>query len=270
MISSRQRSPTNPRVRIVLVSIAIALGSIHVPTQSAPHYAVMDLGTLGGSASAGYGIAEFGQGMVGQAQTAAGTYHAFVFGRSGRKDLGTLGGAKSAAFAVAADAIVGQADTASGEQHAFSSSLYSGSTMVDLGTLGGTWSAAYGGEYGSIVGASRIAGNARLQAFVHANGAMTAVPVNRGGDSVARDMADNRIVGYACTTGNSSCGAFAFKDGVTTMLGSLGANSYAPESPGSIHRRNTPSCGVVARHAIWVPLAARTARRSTSTRAARS
>jgi probable HAF family extracellular repeat protein len=62
-----------------------------------------DLGTLGGAASAAYGL-YFGV-VVGQAQTASGQTHAFRYnayalpGTNPMADLGTLGGTFSAAYA---------------------------------------------------------------------------------------------------------------------------------------------------------------------------
>jgi probable HAF family extracellular repeat protein len=227
------RSGTRSRsIRIsvagALVGIALAWSNAAVSTQSATHYGIADLGALGGSSAAGYGVTEFGQVMVGQAQTATGAYHAFAQGWFGLRDLGTLGGAQSTAFAVAGDQVVGQAQTASGQQHAFFHSLYAGGPLTDLGTLGGTWSAAYGLEYGTIVGASRTAENRRMRAFVYTTGTtMSPLTLDWGGDSAAKAVADNLIVGYACTSGNASCRAFAYRDGVATNLGSFGGNSVA-------------------------------------------
>ena len=212
-------------VRVALVAATIAFYSIDVPTQTPP-YRILDLGDLGGTKSAGYGIEELGQAMVGQAQTSTGAYHAFVKGRAGIRDVGTLGGS-SEAFAIGGGSIVGKSQTALGEEHAFSADYWSGGPPVDLGTLpGGTWSAAYGAEYGTIVGASNT-GDGRLRAFVHTNGVMSPLALDWGGDSVARAVSGGLIVGQACTTGNASCIAFSFRDGVETKVGPLGGKSVA-------------------------------------------
>ncbi len=109
--------------------------------------------------------------------------------------------------------------TPSGQYHAVAFDPRT-SANTDLGTLGGNWSAAYDASNELIVGASRIAGNARMRAFQYANGTMTAVPVDLGGDSVARGISGaNDIVGYACTAGNASCRPFLLSSGVTTFLG---------------------------------------------------
>src|SRR5690349_1719737 len=229
MVSCSRGSTTRRRVRFALTIVAVALCSARVPTQSAAHYGILDLGTLGGPAAAGYGISEFGSAMAGQAQTSTGAYHAFVQGRAGLQDLGTLGGPQSAAFAVGAGLIVGQADTAGGRHHAFSYPQFGSGAMVDLGTLGGAFSAAYGvSDDGTIVGASQTSTtDTRLRAFAYRNGAMSPLAVDLGGDSVARAAANTRIVGYACTASNASCRAFSYQNGAATMLDSFGGDSVA-------------------------------------------
>ena len=58
--------------------------------------AATDLGTLGGNASAAYGINAGGQ-IIGASQTNAGEYHAFLWQNGTMTDLGTLGGPRSGA-----------------------------------------------------------------------------------------------------------------------------------------------------------------------------
>jgi len=212
----------------VLILGVMVVTSERVPTQS-PSYGVFDLGTLGGASAEGHDLGELAQAVVGRAQTAAGTYHAFAFGPTGRKDLGTLGGAESIAFASFGSDVVGQAQTASGQRHAFLASTLTAAPMRDLGTLGGSWSAAYDIGSSFVVGASLTSGNARLQAASSTRGGtMTALPVNWGGDSVADAVNFNDdVAGYACTPGNAVCHAFLLSGGTVTDLGSIGGNSAA-------------------------------------------
>ena len=56
---------------------------------------------------------------------------------------------------------------------------------------------------------------------------MSALPISRGGDSVATAITGDRVVGYACTAGNASCRAFSIENGIVEDLGSLGGNSAA-------------------------------------------
>ncbi|HLV78844.1 MAG TPA: FG-GAP-like repeat-containing protein, partial [Chthonomonadaceae bacterium] len=103
----------------------------------------------GGPNSQTYAINGNGDG-AGQAQTPAGSWHAFLF-TSGMVDLGTLGGAWSGATAVNdALQVAGWSYTASGPTRAF---LWQGGSMTDLGTLGGPQSGANGiNESGQVVG----------------------------------------------------------------------------------------------------------------------
>ena len=226
-VACSRRSSLYAQLTVALAAVALFGGG--APAQSPPpvQYALTPLGALGGSQSAAYDTSEFGHVLVGRAQTAGGAYHAFAEGYFGLRDLGTLGGGDSTAFAVRSLTVVGQARTASGELHAFSVDLFS-NQKTDLGTLGGTWSAAYDTRFGIIVGASRNAGNARLRAFQYVNGTMTAVPVDLGGDSVARSINEaDDIAGYTCTAGNASCRPFLFSSGVSTLLGPANRNGVA-------------------------------------------
>ena len=100
--------------------------------------------------------------------------------------------------------------------------------MTDLGTLGGTSSAAYDASNQGIVGASRITDDVRLRAFRLENATMTALPIDLGGDSVARGINEaGDIVGQACSEGNASCRPFLLSSGVTTYIGPANRNGIA-------------------------------------------
>jgi probable HAF family extracellular repeat protein len=112
---------------------------------------MIDLGTLGGAASAALGINTSGQ-VVGQADTAGGQHHAFLWqSGTGMMDLGTLGGTGSSAAGINdAGQICGTANL-SGDtyQHAFlwtkgaTDGVPTNPQMKDLGTLGGNNSSAW-------------------------------------------------------------------------------------------------------------------------------
>jgi probable HAF family extracellular repeat protein len=93
----------------------------------------MDLGTLGGTNSAAFGINNIGQ-IVGSSQTPGdGTQHAFLYGGGLITDLGTLGGTESQADGVnSRGLIVGWAKTTDGEPHAF---LWNAGRMLDLNSF---------------------------------------------------------------------------------------------------------------------------------------
>jgi len=127
-------------------------------TASAQVYSLTDLGALGGAWSKAWGINDAGQ-VVGQAQTANGDWHAFLWTPTNPNgiigtmaDLGTLGGSYSDAYDINnLGQVVGSAFQTSGIPHAF---LYAmGGPPLDLGTLGGTSSIAYGvNASGQVVG----------------------------------------------------------------------------------------------------------------------
>ena len=129
--------------------------------------ATLDLGTLGGDTSIGYGVNAAGQ-VVGQADTAAGIGHAFYHAGGATDtpvDLGALSTdatAASAAYAINnARSIVGWTHTGSEttfnlERHAFFKA--DGGLMQDLGALGFGDSVAYDiNNQGQIVGAAGAA-----------------------------------------------------------------------------------------------------------------
>ena len=215
----------------VLVALFVIFHTAPVPTQvPAPAtYGIQAFGPAGAAPSEAHAITDFGQFIVGQGRSATGADHAIVLSHRGFEDLGTLGGSQSMAFGAYYGRIVGRAQTASGRFHAFLTDLWApdGAAMVDLGTLGGTSSVAYGVEYSTVVGTAQVTGDTRWQAFIHhTGGTMSALPINRGGDSVALDVLFDQVVGYACTAGNASCGAFWIREGQTTML-QVPANSAA-------------------------------------------
>ncbi|HEV2247304.1 MAG TPA: hypothetical protein VGW37_11685 [Terriglobia bacterium] len=107
-------------------------------------YAVTDLDALGGTNAMAYGI-NIHEEIVGTAQTAMGTYHAFMFDAGRMVDLGTMGGSNSWAYGVNDNGwMVGGAEMATTNMHAFlCTNGPAGQVMMDLGTMGGSNSAAW-------------------------------------------------------------------------------------------------------------------------------
>jgi probable HAF family extracellular repeat protein len=118
---------------------------------------MVDLGTLGGSESAAFGINATGQ-VVGESETTDGSRHAVSWTRAGGiVDLKTLGGADSTATAVnERGQVIGYSTTSNQQTHAFVWTREGG--MIDIGTLGGaaSYPAAINAA-GEVVGYSQTA-----------------------------------------------------------------------------------------------------------------
>jgi probable HAF family extracellular repeat protein len=128
------------------LAAAFALAVVLLPSAQASvartaRYAVRDLGTLGGTVTAGADVNALNQ-VVGFSMTGEGFLHAFVWDRGVMTDLGTLGGESSYATAINdSGMVVGFSQvTHSRSSHAFI--WRKGAGMRDLGTLGGDQSFA--------------------------------------------------------------------------------------------------------------------------------
>jgi probable HAF family extracellular repeat protein len=126
---------------------------------------MIDIGTLGGSWSAGYSINNAGE-IAGSAQTRSGYTRAFVWDRAGgMRELGGIGGRESRGMAINSQGTVAGAATT--RSRYFHATLWnSAGGAQDLGTLGGTSSYAYAlNDSGYAVGFSYDS-QGRSRAFV--------------------------------------------------------------------------------------------------------
>jgi probable HAF family extracellular repeat protein len=96
------------------------------------HGKMIDLGTLGGTSSAGIAINNHGE-ITGDANTTSGAVHAFLYNHGHMTDLGTLGGTTTEAFAINDSGdVVGFSNVNATSAHGF---LYENGKMIDLNSL---------------------------------------------------------------------------------------------------------------------------------------
>ena len=136
-------------------------------------YAVIDLGTLGGTQSEAWGINKAGQ-IVGKAYLAGNTfYHAFLYDNDVMTDLGTIGALCNPGNSYAYDINdVGQVTGTTCSNGIYNRAFrHSGGAMTDLGTLGGTQSFAWSiNNSGHVVGTAAIGGDAASHGFLYSGG----------------------------------------------------------------------------------------------------
>jgi len=189
----------------------------------APEYEVIDLGTLGGPSANALGINNAGQ-VVGEADTAEGLRHPYVWDSGVMTDLGTFNdGRLGSAWAVNEQGqVVGFSEIAAfGDWHAF---LWDGGGLIDLGTLGGDESEAYGiNALARVVGNSNPAGSLSYHAFLWQGGEMTDLGTLGGTHSIAFAINDaGQVVGRSFT--GTAEHAFLWDAGSMTDLGTLGGD----------------------------------------------
>jgi len=173
--------------------------------------------------------------VVGEAITASGAFHAFLWTKGATdgvptnpqmKDLGTLGGSSSVAWGVNASAqVVGTADTAGGQRHAF---LWQNGQMTDLGTLGGTGSTSSGiNDLGQVTGNANLNGDTVAHAFLWQNSVMTDLGTLGGDSSVGRAInAGGQVAGSSNPKNATYVRAFRWTptlpNGTTGKMSDLG------------------------------------------------
>ncbi len=211
-------SPADPGTSIVTLQY-LKVGSTTLGTL--PAYEIIDLGTLTGfSGSVAYGINASGQ-VVGWAEDAVDTSHAFLWSGGTMTDLGTLpGGTDSAAYGINdSGQVVGWSGSSGSFSHAF---LYSGGKMSDLNTLpAGSDSSANGiNDSGQVVGWGEPSGGP-YHAFLYSGGTMIDLGALPGGTaSEAYCINDSGQVGGGSET-SAGYDAFLYSGGTMTDLGTL-------------------------------------------------
>jgi probable HAF family extracellular repeat protein len=215
---------------------------------------ILDLLTLGGFASTGLSINNFGQVSGDSLTFALSNPHAY-YSPDGQNmyDMGTLGGATSRANDINDHHghTVGQSRTASGENHAFYHTL---DAIYDLGTLGGRDSMANASNtYGYTVGWAQTE-NGVAHAFIHYGYGMFDLGTLGGQQSVANDINDyNQVVGRSSVNISNHQHAFLWQDGAMYDLGTLGglqSQAFAINELGQIVGQSNVSIGILGTHAF--------------------
>jgi len=219
-----------------------------------------DLGTLGGNESTANAVNNRGE-VAGGALNAisddpyAGIFyvpgatqvHAFRWTKSqGMQDLGTLGGNDSTAlFMNERGQIAGESftDTTVNPSTGFPTLapfFWENGKMLNLGTLGGLYGEAYAmNNRGQVVGFSDLAGDQTEHPFIWSKSEGMKDLGTLGGDYGHADYINDEgyVVGYN-NTADGTAGAFLWRDGVMTNLGTLGTNtaseSYGVNSRGQV------------------------------------
>jgi probable HAF family extracellular repeat protein len=177
-----------------------------------------DLGTLGGSNSHAYGMNAAGQ-VVGDADTASGTSHAFLYASGVMMDITPSAQIAAATAINDVGQVVGRTAPAGAPFHAF---LYSAGTLTTLGTLGGpsSWATAIN-RGGQIVGMSETASGTE-HAFLYSAGTMRDLGTLGGPTSQASGINDSGVVVGTSDTADGRQRAFRWSAGTMVDLGSLG------------------------------------------------
>lgn len=221
------RTRTPRALPLTLLSLLVVL----LPgIASAQKFTVIDLGSLGGSASRANGVNSAGVivGMSLPSGPSAVTRPA-RWTNLAVEDIGPVGTGQGEAYAInAAGSVVGYARDASSRPRAF---LRDSTGVTDVGTLGGLTSYAYAvNAHGDVAGFSSLPGDDTTRAFLrHANGVMENVGVLPGGkNSFAYGVTDSGWVAGQSYNSSGNVHAFLKPPGLTMAdLGTLGGSNSA-------------------------------------------
>jgi probable HAF family extracellular repeat protein len=213
------------RLHPLSLAISLALAAVAQPLYAAPaaaHWTVTDLGSLGGTVSAGTSINNAGQ-VTGYAYTTGNaTQHAFLYSNGSMVDLGTLGGSVSQGTGInASGQVTGFAQIGGGGGYA--AFLQNNTGYLNyLGTPGGSYSFGYAiNDAGQITGYGETASGGQ-RAFLYSNGSMTVLGTLGGSFSFGYGInAAGQVTGSATTAGGTNH-AFLYTNGVMSDLGTLG------------------------------------------------
>jgi probable HAF family extracellular repeat protein len=201
---------------LLVVLPLLAQGQVLIAASST--YTIQDLGTLGGTYSEGFGINASGQ-VVGDAATASGSGHAFLYSGGVMFDL-SLPGTSATARSINASGQIG------GYYYDGSYQGYvdTNGQITDVGNLGALYSATYAiNSSGKACGSSMTSSN-NEHAFLWSGGVMTDINPFGGSYSAAADInTSGQVVGYGYLT-SGDFHAFVRTGTVSKDLGTLGGD----------------------------------------------
>jgi probable HAF family extracellular repeat protein len=176
------------------------------------HGTVTDLGTLGGSVSAAFGVNDAGQ-VVGFASKAVG-FHAFLWdSQNGMQDLGALrGGSASIAHGINGSGLVVGESFYFNEWHAFVWDSMNG--MRDIG------GSSFRSNAVGVNDAGQVVGSMNNDAFLYDGGTLIDLG-SLGGVAVGNAINDAGIIVGGSGTGTLNHHGFIYRDGVMTDLNDL-------------------------------------------------
>ena len=208
-----------------------------VPAADPPQFVVTDLGTLGGSTSAGYGINNLGQVSGYSDTTNNAAREAVLFSNGAITDLGTLGDDPSYGYSVSNIAdVTGYSLTLTEDYHAY---LYSNGIMHDIPGVNGTSSEGHCiNNFDQIAGFFVLADGFSTHAFVYSNGLLQDLGTLGGSESGAFGINNSgQITGSANILDDGGTHVFLYAGGIMTDLGTLGggyAQGYSINNAGQI------------------------------------
>lgn len=242
------------KIKVSIVA-GLLLGTVSWNAYATTAYRVIDLGSLGGGTSRGYGLNDKGE-VVGRSRGpeltdgSRGEVHSFYYSNGNMKDLGTLGGDEAYGRGINNNGqIVGNArfEPDNTNFHAF---VYENNTLKDLGTLGGKGvhsRAEAINEKGQIVGWSDTDDvGASTQAYLYEKGTMKGLGTLGGQHSNAFDINNNGlIVGTASKADTAEFHAFSYQNDLMTDLGTL-----ATEGTGFSEARGVNDLGQIVGYSM--------------------
>jgi probable HAF family extracellular repeat protein len=231
--------------QMLTFALLLALAS---PPAAAETYSVIDLGSLGSPGCQAHGINASGQ-VTGEATTAPGQSHGFIYSGGGLADLGIAGTIAS-----------GRAINSSGQiagyyyDRSYQAFLWDRGKTRDLGDLGGRYAAAYAlNSAGHVCGSSFTRAN-REHAFFWGGRRMIDLGTLGGERSSARGInTADQVVGYAYLA-SGGFHAFVWGEGAMKDLGTLGgdySSAYAINDAGQIVGQASTGGNAAVHAALW-------------------